>query len=77
MQFSNLNKAGFVALAICSISVFGHPDGGSAVPGVDSLPLNSLASAGKDPLNSNLASDGGASVSRLLPKNTKWVRECS
>ncbi|MFD0273000.1 hypothetical protein ACFVHB_03690 [Kitasatospora sp. NPDC127111] len=52
---------GMLALAGASLAVPAHAAGGSAVPGVESLPLNNLANAGKDPLNSNVASDGGAS----------------
>ncbi|MFG3507086.1 hypothetical protein ACGF5F_16425 [Streptomyces sp. NPDC047821] len=52
---------GMLVLASASLAAPAHADGGSAVPGVESLPLNSLASVGKDPLNSNVASDGGAS----------------
>ncbi|MCX4529505.1 hypothetical protein OG982_28050 [Streptomyces sp. NBC_01551] len=51
---------GMLALAGASLAAPAHADGGSAVPGVDSLPLNSLANTAKDPLNSTVAHEGGA-----------------
>ncbi|MER7757208.1 hypothetical protein [Kitasatospora sp. NPDC097643] len=50
---------GMLVLASATLAAPAHASGGSAVPGVDSLPLNNLASAGKDPLNSIVASDSG------------------